>query len=211
MPTRTSRPLPLVPQATTASDAYRLGRWFAGIRRAGLLAALSPQAWHTLCALLSFTSREGTRHFTLEQLALALGAPRDVAQTQLTMLTEITWQGGPLLRLERSAAGEVAGAQLAPLELLEQIVLTATTATAVDSPIEIPPTAAASLTDALATAGLNPGQIERLVDRYSPGRIQRQLTWLPARQARNPAALLVRAIEGDWEAPKGPVDPEEAR
>jgi hypothetical protein len=213
MPTRpTPRSLSPTPADSAPADAYRLGRWFAGVRRSGLLAALSPQAWHTLGALLSFTSREGTRHFTLEQLALALGLPRDAAQARLAGLAQTTWQGGPLLRLEHSAAGEVAGAELAPLELLEQVAVPATIAPTADpATAPITPTPAADLPGALAAAGLNPGQVERLLESYSPERIQRQLGWLPARRARNPAALLVRAIEGDWEAPQGPEAAEEAR
>jgi hypothetical protein len=40
-----------------------------------------------------------------------------------------------------------------------------------------------------------------LVERYSLTEIDRQLTWLPFRHARDPAALLVSAVQKDWSAP----------
>jgi hypothetical protein len=54
----------------------------------------------------------------------------------------------------------------------------------------------------LAAIGLNPAQVASLRRRFSRAEIRRQLSWLPARGARNPAALLIRAIEQDWDEPK---------
>ena len=54
----------------------------------------------------------------------------------------------------------------------------------------------------LQAVGLQPDQIDGLLQRFPRVRIRRQLEWLPARQARNPAALLIRAVEQDWLAPR---------
>jgi hypothetical protein len=69
------------------SEAHWLGRWFTAARREGLLALLPPDLWQTLCALLSFTSRDGRRSFTIDQLAVALGQPREQALSRLEALT----------------------------------------------------------------------------------------------------------------------------
>jgi hypothetical protein len=64
---------------------------------------------------------------------------------------------------------------------------------------------ASDLTGDLEAVGLNPDQIEWLTHRFQQDRIRRQLGWLPARQARNPAAMLIRAVEQDWGPPREAV------
>ena len=54
----------------------------------------------------------------------------------------------------------------------------------------------------LTEVGLNSAQISRLANRFSEADVARQLDWLPARGARNPAALLIRAVEQQWDEPK---------
>jgi len=196
---------------TAAQEAHTLGRWFAAARREGLLARLTPEAWQTLSALLSFTGRDGRRLFSLDQLAAALGQPREAAQSRLEQLLQTEWKGQPLVQLEVSPAGEPAGAVLAPLELLDRV-----------EPAEFPParatgsatdsrtaatavTAAAGLAAELEAVGLLPVQSDRLLQEFGPERVRRQLQWLPARGARNPAALLIRSVEEDWEKPRGVV------
>lgn len=207
MPAKSSSTTAAVP---AAGEAYRLGRWFAGVRRQGLLATLAPEAWHTLSALLSFTGRDGSRPFSLEQLALSLGLTRAEAATRLDQLATTRWQEQDLVRIEHSPAGEVVGARLAPLDWLEEVAVPAapgepSAPTPALHPAQnplFPPSDLNGLARQLEEAGLSPAQVRRLVERYAPERLQRQLEWLPARGARNPAALLVRAIEGDWEAPR---------
>jgi hypothetical protein len=53
----------------------------------------------------------------------------------------------------------------------------------------------------LVGAGVTPRVADELLDRYSEEQINRQLEWLPYRKAKNPARLLVAAIEGDYEQP----------
>lgn len=216
MPPSHSRPrTPSRTQNPSASDAHRLGRWFAGVRRVGLLARLSPAAWTTLCALLSFTGRDGERRFTLEQLALALGTSREEAESRLQGLARTDWHGAPLLQLEQAPTGEVTGAHLAELAPLHQVTVPVPEperSPRLEQPMQPEPSkpgsqsstmsAENSLVEALTAVGLTLAQVARLRERYAPERLRRQLDWLPARQARNPAALLVRAIEGDWEAPQ---------
>lgn len=178
------------------TETVFLGRWFTGIRRAGFLALLDPSSWHTLSAVISFTSRDGSRRFTADQLAAALGQPRELALRHLDVLAGIFWKDQPLLTLERDA-GDVTGAALAHIECL-----------AVSPPpgedLELQPshTLPAELMRELGTVGLNHAQIDSLAKRFPEDEIRRQLDWLPSRGARNPAALLIRAIEQAWDEPK---------
>jgi hypothetical protein len=192
-----------LPIADPAQEARWLGRWFTAARRAGLLSLLPAEAWHTVSALLSFTRRDGGRSFTLEQLAIALGQSRATAEQRLAQLTEIEWQGQPLARLEYDPAGEVVGVQLASIECLDRIAPPdASVATTPDPDGSSPDGAAPDLATDLERVGLDAEQIQSLRQRFPAERIRRQLDWLPHRQARNPAALLIRAIEQDWSAPR---------
>jgi hypothetical protein len=197
-----SRPSPsFTPEAAT--EARWLGRWFTAARRAGLLALLPAEAWHTLSALLSFTRRDGGRSFTLEQLAIALGQSRATVAQRLTQLTEIEWHGEPLARVEHDPAGEVVGVQLASIECLDRIAPPdASVATPADPDASAPSMPPPGLAADLERVGLDAEQIQSLLHRFSAERIRRQLDWLSQRQARNPAALLIRAIEQDWSAPR---------
>jgi hypothetical protein len=191
------------PPAEPAVEAAWLGRWFTAARRVGLLALLPAEAWHTLSALLSFTRRDGGRSFTLDQLAIALGQSREQAHERLEQLTQLDWHDGPLARLEHDPAGEVVGVHLAPIECLERIDPPASVSPTAERPAEpAPPPAAPDLSPALAAVGLEAEQIEALLQHFPAERIRRQLDWLPHRQARNPAALLIRAIEQNWSAPR---------
>lgn len=53
----------------------------------------------------------------------------------------------------------------------------------------------------LLDKGLTQEQADRLLASYPPESLERQLVWLPYRYARNPAGLLMAAIEGDYDAP----------
>lgn len=201
------------------APASWLGNWFTGARREGLLAHLRPEAWHTLSALLSFTTRDGRRLFTVEQLAVALGSNREGAEARLADLLSCRWQAAPLLTLETDPEGEVVGAELAPLELLARVQpspesrslgsgvdLVTPSARNVPDVVPLPAaprkSSATDLPDALAVVGLNAFQIDWLQQRFPEERILRQLEWLPTRAAYNPPALLIRAIEQDWDPPR---------
>jgi hypothetical protein len=58
--------------------------------------------------------------------------------------------------------------------------------------------------------GVGQPTIEAMLETYSAERIARQLDWLPGRQARDPAAMLVRAVQDDWSQP-ALYDEEQAR
>jgi hypothetical protein len=55
----------------------------------------------------------------------------------------------------------------------------------------------------LTDTGLTGEQADRLLDAFPSESIEQQLGWLPYRRARNPAGLLLAAIEGNYEAPPG--------
>ena len=62
---------------------------------------------------------------------------------------------------------------------------------------------AARVREALIVAGLLEQQADDLLDRYDIPRIERQLEWLPLREARSPVGFLLSAIKNDYEAPPG--------
>ena len=68
--------------------------------------------------------------------------------------------------------------------------------------LDLPPEAQEIRARLLAT-GLKSLQTDMLLARFDTERIRRQLDWLPARHARNPAAFLLAAIEKDYEPPPG--------
>jgi hypothetical protein len=193
--------------SANAPEPHRvwLGRWFTAARREGLLALLDPEVWHTLSALLSFTCRDGRRCFTVDQLGVALGHSREEALARLEQLIQTEWHGRPLAVLERDPQGEIVGAALAPIDVLAG-AKAPLPADPVSSLPELTPLPEGPEPDALsgplAAVGLNPEQIEWLRRSFPAARIRRQLDWLPQRQARNPAALLLKAIEGDWGPPR---------
>jgi len=49
--------------------------------------------------------------------------------------------------------------------------------------------------------GVTKEQAQHLFVRYPLERIQRQMEWLPFRNAKNPLGYLLAAIEGDYERP----------
>lgn len=58
----------------------------------------------------------------------------------------------------------------------------------------------------LAECGVAPDQIAKLVSERPLELIRKQLDWLPYRKAKKPAALIVAAIERDFEAPAELMD-----
>ena len=198
-------------------------RWFTAVRQSGLLSSLSPEAWHALSALLSFRTPDGRCPFRLEHLAFSLGCSPEEALARLQTLSQALWQEQPLVALEQGPDGEVVGAALAPLDLLlpapdlpEAQTIQEEGSVSLLVPTSVPPPAqptplprshppadwADDLVSRLEALGLYPDQVDRLLSEYPEERVRRQLEWLPARRARVPAALLIRAVEGDWAAPK---------
>ena len=59
----------------------------------------------------------------------------------------------------------------------------------------------AKVREKLIQAGLLEQQADDLLDRYDTPRIERQLEWLPLREARSPVGFLLSAIKNDYEAP----------
>lgn len=53
----------------------------------------------------------------------------------------------------------------------------------------------------MTSLGMSKEQALDLLGGFDLGAIERQLTWLPARQAKSPARYLAAAIEGDYEMP----------
>jgi len=53
----------------------------------------------------------------------------------------------------------------------------------------------------LSRLGVSPEQVEFLVTNFDVERIQRQLDWLPYRNARKPAHFIIAAVEHDYEEP----------
>jgi hypothetical protein len=179
-----------------------LSEGLAGLRKAGWFSAVPPEEWHTLSGLLSLPRHGNSVSFTPDQAAYVLGTDEAEAARRLDSLSRFEWQGRALLALERDAYGALAGATL------PEIV--------VDDRDRLPPDAAAASSPRsssgvslrLEEAGLYADQVERLLAEYPEERIRRQLDWLPARKARVPAALLLRAVEGDWGPPKEAKPPD---
>ena len=61
----------------------------------------------------------------------------------------------------------------------------------------------AKMREKLIQAGLLEQQADDLLSRYDLPRIERQLEWLPLREARSPVGFLLSAIKNDYEAPPG--------
>jgi len=53
----------------------------------------------------------------------------------------------------------------------------------------------------LVEKGISLRKAEHLVNKYPSSRIRRQLAWLPKRNPRRPASLLIASIERDFDAP----------
>jgi len=186
---------------THSSNSTEVGRWLTRLRRAGLLALLPADVWHTLCAVLSFASHDNACRFSLDQIAGTLGASRDEARRRLTTLAQTPFRGQPVAHLDLDADGACQGARVIALaELMFPVAVPAAS-----PPAPMAPALSSELMGELAAVGLNPAQIDALARRFSEAAIQRQMRWLPARGARNPAALLIRAIEQDWSEPKEPA------
>jgi hypothetical protein len=49
--------------------------------------------------------------------------------------------------------------------------------------------------------GVAPGKIDALLESHSPEQVLQQIEWLPYRRPRDPAAMLVSAVRGDWTRP----------
>lgn len=187
-----------------SSTGQRPTLWLTQARRAGLLSLLGAEHWHLLCAVLSFTDRDGRRRFSLDQLGSAAALAPDTARQRLTELAAVPLRGEALLHLDCDPEGEVIGATLAAHPLFAA---------------ELPPAPReqnnslhswpvgnaalpAELSRQLEELCLTTSQIDWLASRFPETRIRWQLAWLPERQPRNPAAMLVRAIVDDWPPPQ---------
>lgn len=197
--------------APSASPEGRLlAHWLTAARRQGFLALVRPEDWHTLGAVLSFTCRDGRRRFTLDQLALALTVPRDEAGRRLAALARAEWRGQPLAVPATGPDGEVTGAEVAPVELLLSVRDEAADAartpgnagSGYDNGGGSGGSGGNALQQELERIGLHPEQARRLLELFPEARVRRQVEWLPRREARNPAAFLIKAVENDWAEPK---------
>ena len=63
------------------------------------------------------------------------------------------------------------------------------------------------LVEKLVRVGLSRQTARSVLADYPPERIARQLAWLPHRNAKNPAGLLLNAIREDWSSPLGELNP----
>lgn len=71
-------------------------------------------------------------------------------------------------------------------------------------PVYWPPTPAQEVEDVkrrLTALGVSADQVTRLLMTHDTAKIDRQLDWLPYRKAKKPAALIVVAIDRDFDAP----------
>lgn len=219
--------MPARPADPLAAEKHLLGRWLTQARRRGLLAAVPPEAWHTLSCVLSFTCRDGERRFTPDQLALALAVPRAEAARRLEDLEKAQWQGQPLAAVLRNHAGEVTGASVSSADLLMGVNETGVApgrpshADMPANPADVSgdaapalaapePSAADALRAELLALALLPDQAERLLTHFPAERVRRQIRWLPRRGARNPAAFLIKAVAHDWPEPKADAGEEDA-
>jgi hypothetical protein len=75
------------------------------LRESGLLAALSPQEWHTLSLLLACVTANGDFIATADSLATSVGIGAGQMRARLAMLFKQRWRGEPLLRVHTTESG----------------------------------------------------------------------------------------------------------
>jgi len=196
------------------------------LRASGLLLALAPEDLKSLVYLLTFVGPDGACRPTILDLAEAMRVSAARARSRMERLAGILWQGFPVVT---GAAGSgtpeayspaphvlagppAAGGQSlpAPADIPEAVPERAggpypgaEAGPPADFQSGRDPEAmpAGDLRGRLLALGVSPDQADLLLARYGAGRIARQLRWLPYRSANNPPALLVAAIEEDYEEP----------
>ncbi|BAF60348.1 putative transcriptional regulator [Pelotomaculum thermopropionicum SI] len=80
-------------------------RMYVEAVRSGLLAALGVERWATLCVLASHMDKNGICFPTQDQIAKELGVSRKTANKYINSLKEFTWNGSPIIKVEKVGNG----------------------------------------------------------------------------------------------------------
>lgn len=201
------------------------------LRTSGLLNALEPDAVKSLLFLLTFLTPEGRPHASLFHLAEAMQLSHSKVQSRMQHLGQGKWKKEPIVIESKSENGYIAYSlnprlisyrsapepeqMPAPRTSSRERVIEYSRQHYARPRAEVERVVAGQLghdeqeSEAerrlryrLENNGLNSEQARALVLSHDPEVIERQLDWLPHRQAKNPAGYLVAAIEGNYDEPR---------
>jgi hypothetical protein len=201
------------------------------LRTSGLLHTLEPDALKNLLYLLTFLSPEGRPQASLFHLAEAMQSSHSKIKARMQRLCQVRWQGEPVIIESQSENGYLVyclhprlinyrhAPEIKPIPTpksnsrdrviahsrqhyarpraeVERIVAEQLGQDISETEEE------RRLRFRLESNGLNSEQARSLILSYDSEVIERQLEWLPYRQAKNPAGYLVAAVEGDYDEPR---------
>jgi hypothetical protein len=201
------------------------------LRTSGLLHGLEPDALKNLLYLLTFLSPEGRPQASLFHLAKAMQSSHSKVKARMQRLSQAQWQGDPVIIESQSENGYLVyclhprlieyrhAPEIKPIPTprsnsrerviahsrqhyarpraeVERIVAQQLGQDVSETEEE------RRLRFRLESNGLNTEQARSLILSYDSEVIERQLEWLPYRQAKNPAGYLVAAVEGDYDEPR---------
>jgi hypothetical protein len=79
---------------------------FITARASGLMGALGPERWQTLCTLATYMDENGECYPSIEQIAEDLGLSQTAAGRRLKDLCDFRWNGRPIVtRVKRKSKG----------------------------------------------------------------------------------------------------------
>ena len=74
---------------------------YVAVRRSGLLGAMPPELWQTLCCVATFMDRDGRCYPSQDEIARALKINRSTANQRIQALARFRFRGQPVLLIER--------------------------------------------------------------------------------------------------------------
>jgi hypothetical protein len=74
---------------------------YVAVRKSGLLGAMPPELWQTLCCVATFMDRDGRCYPSQDEIARALNINRSTANQRIQALARFRFQGKPVLLIER--------------------------------------------------------------------------------------------------------------
>lgn len=201
------------------------------LRTSGLLHHLEPDALKSLLFLLTFLTPEGRPQASLFHLAEAMQLSNGKARSRMQRLSKSEWNEEPIVIESKSENGYIAYSlnprlisycsaaepeqSSAPLASSRERVIEYSRQHYAHPRAEVERIVAGQLGQdekeseaerrlryRLENNGLNSEQARALILSHDPEVIERQLEWLPYRQAKNPAGYLVAAIEADYDEPR---------
>ena len=74
---------------------------YVAVRRSGLLGAMPPELWQTLCCIATFMDREGQCYPSQDEIARALQINRSTASSRIQALARFRFHGKAVLLIEK--------------------------------------------------------------------------------------------------------------